>query len=150
MLSRIFGPHFEPNSSEDYLKISVEFVFQFLLHFKTGNLHMIIQSFILYFADSISHLFTSPWCMLYVKDLFFVVESWCNLWVMQYSSQNSLPANIYLFKVNNKNIRQRHELPSKIKTKTPERHWRSFGVLIVNFEHISQLFTVFLLLTLKK
>ena len=29
-----------------------------------------------------------------------------------------------------------------------ERHWRRSGVFIVNFEHISHLFLVFLLLTL--
>ena len=36
--------------------------------------------------------------------------------------------------------------------KTPERrnwhHWRRFSVFIVNYEHISQLFLVYLLLTL--
>ena len=37
----------------------------------------------------------------------------------------------------------------KLKIKTPERrHWRRFGVFIVNNEHISHLFLVFLLLTL--
>ena len=35
--------------------------------------------------------------------------------------------------------------------KTPERrYWRRSGVIIVNFEHISHLFLVFLLLTLNK
>ena len=35
------------------------------------------------------------------------------------------------------------------KNNTPERrHWRRFGVFIVNFEHISHLVLVFLLLTL--
>ena len=38
-----------------------------------------------------------------------------------------------MFKINNKNT-----------------YWHSSGILIVNFEHISQLFGVFLLLTLKK
>ena len=34
---------------------------------------------------------------------------------------------------------------------TPERrHWRRSGVFIINFEHISQLFLMFLLLTLNK
>ena len=36
----------------------------------------------------------------------------------------------------------------EVKIKTPEqRQWRRSGVFIVNFEHISQLFLVFLLLT---
>ena len=40
---------------------------------------------------------------------------------------------------------------SKLMIKTPEwRHWRRSGVFVVNFEHISHLFLVFLLLTLKK
>ena len=46
-----------------------------------------------------------------------------------------VPANIYLFKVNNRNTR---------------RHLCRSGVFIVNFEHISHLFLVLLLLTLNK
>ena len=39
----------------------------------------------------------------------------------------------------------------KLTIKTPERHQRRrSGVFIVNFEHISHLFLVFLLLTLNK
>ena len=38
---------------------------------------------------------------------------------------------------------------SKLTVKTPERQqWRRSGVFIVNFEHISQLILVFLLLLL--
>ena len=36
-------------------------------------------------------------------------------------SQNSQPANSYLFKVNNRNTRKRCEICSKLTTKTPER-----------------------------
>ena len=47
------------------------------------------------------------------------------------------PANIYLFKVNNKNTRERCEICSKLTIKTPvRRHWRRSRVFIVNFEHI--------------
>ena len=53
------------------------------------------------------------------------------------------PANIYLFKVNNRNSRKRCEICSKLTIKTP-------GVFIVNFKHISHLFLLFLLLTLNK
>ena len=43
------------------------------------------------------------------------------------------------------------EICSKLTIKTPERcHWRRSGVFIVNFEHISHLFLVFLLLTLSR
>ena len=61
------------------------------------------------------------------------------------------PAGIYLFKVNNRNTRTRCEICSKLTIKTPERrHWRRSGVFIVNFEHISHLVLVFLLLTLSR
>ena len=59
------------------------------------------------------------------------------------------PVVIYLFKVNDINTRARREICSKLTIKTPERrHWRRFGVFIVNFEHILHLALVFLLLNL--
>ena len=62
-----------------------------------------------------------------------------------------IPAGIYLFKVNNRNTRTRCEICSKLTINTPERrHWRRSGVFIVNFEHISHLVLVFLLLTLSR
>ena len=58
---------------------------------------------------------------------------------------------IYLLKVNNRNTRTRCEMCLKLTRKTPERrHLRRFGVFIVNFEHISHLAVVFLLLTLNR
>ena len=61
----------------------------------------------------------------------------------------SNPVSIYLFKVNNRNIRTRCEIYSKITIKTPEGcQWRHSGVFIVNSEHISHLVLMFLLLTL--
>ena len=58
------------------------------------------------------------------------------------------PVNIYLLKVNNKNTRKRCEIYSKLIVKGPkQRQWRRSSVFIVNFEHISHLFLVFLLLT---
>ena len=60
-------------------------------------------------------------------------------------------AGNYFFKVNNRNTRTRCEICSKLTRKTPERrHWRRSGVFIVNFEHISHLALVFLLLTLNR
>ena len=50
------------------------------------------------------------------------------------------PAVIYLLKVSNRNTRTRCEICSKLTIKTPERRH--------NFEHISHLALVFLLLTL--
>ena len=56
---------------------------------------------------------------------------------------------IYLLKVNNRNTRTSSEICSKLTMKTPERRqWRCSGVFIINFEHISHLVLVFLLLTL--
>ena len=57
-----------------------------------------------------------------------------------------IPANIYLLKVNNRNTRTRREINSKVKIKTPD----DVAVFIVNFEHVSQPFLVFLLLTLSR
>ena len=60
------------------------------------------------------------------------------------------PANIYLFKVNNRDTR-RFEICLKLTiTALEQRQWRRSGVFIVNFEHISHIFLVFLLLALNK
>ena len=45
---------------------------------------------------------------------------------------------------------EQRKICSKLTIKTPEqRQWRRAGVLIVNFDHISHLVLVFLLLTLE-
>ena len=43
---------------------------------------------------------------------------------------------IHLLKVNNRNTRKRIEICSKLTIKTPKRHRRHSGVIIVNFEHV--------------
>ena len=64
------------------------------------------------------------------------------------------PAEIYLLKVNNRNPRTRCEVSSKLTIKTPERRpseqrqWCLSSILIANFELISHLVQLFLLLTL--
>ena len=59
------------------------------------------------------------------------------------------PAGNCMFKVNNTNTRTRCEIYSKLTIKIPERRqWRRSGIFIVNFEHISHLLLVFLLLNL--
>ena len=61
------------------------------------------------------------------------------------------PASIYLLKVDKRKARKRCEICSKLTIKTPERrHWGHSGVFIGNFEHISHLVLVFLLLTLSR
>ena len=50
----------------------------------------------------------------------------------------AIPADNYIFKVNNRNTRTKCEICSKLTIKIPERrHWRRCGIFIVNFEHIS-------------
>ena len=57
-------------------------------------------------------------------------------WKIQKYLLSVIPANIYLFKVNNKNTRKRCQICSKLTIKTPERRdWRQFDVFI-NLEHI--------------
>ena len=60
-----------------------------------------------------------------------------------YQNSSNSPANIDLFKVRNRNTRKWCEMCSKLALKTPD-------VFIVNFEHISHPFLMFLLLTLSK
>ena len=63
----------------------------------------------------------------------------------------SNPATIYLFKVNNRNIRKTCKICSESSIKTPERrHRHHSGDFTVNFEHISHLFLVLLLLWTSK
>ena len=64
---------------------------------------------------------------------------------------DSDPAGICMFKVNKRNTRTRCKICSKLTTKISERRqWRRSGIFIVNFEHISHLVLVFLLLTLTR
>ena len=68
--------------------------------------------------------------------------------IIQSLSIRAIPTVNYIFKVNNRNTSRRCETCSKLTIKTPERrHWRRSGVVIVNFEHISHLVQVFLVLT---
>ena len=56
-----------------------------------------------------------------------------------------------MLKVNNKNTRAWREICSKLTKKTPERgHWLRSGIFIANFEHMSHLVLVFLLLTFSR
>ena len=56
-----------------------------------------------------------------------------------------------LFKVNNRSTTKRCQICLKLTIKTPERcYWRRSDVFSANFEHISHLFLVFLLLSLNK
>ena len=61
------------------------------------------------------------------------------------------PANIYFFKVSSINTNKRCKICLKLTIKIPEQcQSRLSGVFAVNFEHVSRLFLVSLLLTLNK
>ena len=81
---------------------------------------------------------TTPW----VFFMFFKLYEWYKI-VQSITN----PAGIYLLKVNNGSTRTRCEICSKLTIKIPEWRHASF-FFIVNFEHISHLVLVFLLLTL--
>ena len=79
-----------------------------------------------------------------LKKLILAFES-----ALLLSPEFHIPVGIYLLKVSNKINRTRCDICSKLTIKTPERsQCRCSGVFIVNFEHISQLVVVYLLLTL--
>ena len=68
---------------------------------------------------------------------------WVNYLLEKLNKQdfNTIPAGNYMFKVNIRNTSTRCEICSNLNNK---------GIFIVNFEHISHLVLVFLLLTLSR
>ena len=117
----------------------------YICNFPTRNLFAVLgqRFYLMYCQDPlVSNVFHS--------DIFFEINDVVSF-ADEISAETSNPAGIYLLKVNNRNTRTRCEICSKLTINTPERrHWRRSGVFIVNFEHISHLFLVFLLLTLSK
>ena len=68
-----------------------------------------------------------------------------------WANGQTYPVAIYLLKVNNRDIRTRYEICSKLTMKTPEwRHCRRSSIFSFNFEHISHLVLEFLLLALNR
>ena len=87
---------------------------------------------------SFSFPFEKRKLILQILATFIYVFSLCNN-----------PANIYLFKVNNEIIKAMCETCSKSTIKTlDQRQWNCSGAFVVNFDHISRFFLVFLLLRL--
>ena len=71
----------------------------------------------------------------------------CSVFFVNFNPFNSKQVHA---QVNNRNTRKMCEICSNLTIKTPERRqWRNSSVFIINFEHNSQVFLVFLLLTLK-
>ena len=84
--------------------------------------------------------------ILFVQELNFLFQ--CRV-ILRISLP--FPVAIYLLKVKNRNTRTRCEIFSKLTIKTPKRrYWCCSGVFIVNFEYISHLVLVFLLLNLSR
>ena len=73
------------------------------------------------------------------------ISGWCFLLPLQNNGKHLYPANIYLFRVNDKNTTKRCAICSKLAMKTPKL-CRSY-VFVVNFKHISYLFVPVILLT---
>ena len=96
--------------------------------------------------------------LCWVRALVFLVIFACLFFAWHFSflsctkdvgKQVLIPAGIYLLRVSNRNTRTRCEICSKLTIKTPEQcQWCYSGVFIVNYEDISHLVLVFLLLTL--
>ena len=73
--------------------------------------------------------------VFYALTIFFMFS--LDYSVIDYFDRVLNPANIYLFKVNNRNTRKRCEICSTLTIKTPEWYqWCHSGVFSVNFEHI--------------
>ena len=104
------------------------------------------MTFNVFLVRSVTELIFHWWAHLRVL---FSCLSQLKKYIIKCIIANNFPANIYLFKVNNRNSRKRCDICSTLIIKAPERrHWLCSGVFIVSFEHISRLFLVFLLLTL--
>ena len=98
---------------------------------------------------------------LALKGLKTTLKIWekatkCNLTILpkvmkcSWVSVKHISAGNYMFKVKNKNTRTRRKVCSKFTIKTPKRYWRRSGIFIMNFEHLSHLALIFLLLTFSR
>ena len=85
-----------------------------------------------------------------VKE-FFPMSNVCNKVFRKCFEHKLHPAGNYMFKIDNRNTRTSSEVCPKLTIKTPKlQHWRCSGVFIVNFENISHLVLVLILLTLSR
>ena len=93
-------------------------------------------------VDSIKSAF---WVDLWIPFWIPILQTSMNFWIYHY-----FPAGNFMFKVNKRNTAVWWEICSNSTIKTSERcHWCRSGVFI-NFEHISHLALMFLLLTLSR
>ena len=65
--------------------------------------------------------------LIYIRCIYYFLMFLLDNLLFRWSADYLFPANIYLFKVNNRNTRKRCEICSKLTIKTPERrHWHHF------------------------
>ena len=118
--------------------------------------HVSINLVLLSLLLTLSRHFSTEWIGIYkVRPLQWdLFEGYYTEYLWTPASANvtsSNQDNIYLFEVNNRNTRKKCKICPKLRQKTLERpHWPRSGVLVVNFEHISHLFLVFLLCILNR
>ena len=73
------------------------------------------------------------------------------MFFIKFVTDMNIPTVIYFFKVNNRSTRAMCEIRSELTLKTTERtQWRRSGVFIANFEQMSHIVLVLLLLTWNK
>ena len=127
-----------------------------------------VSSFNFFKKESLAQVFSGKFCKI-SKNIFFIehfrttAPEWLEIVKRCMKSQCaeesktdgfivslvwSQPVGIYLLKFNNRNIRTRCQMRWKLTIKTPECRCRRCSIFIYNFEHISYLVLVFLLLTL--
>ena len=104
-----------------------------------GDVYSTVEVFLISRNGSLIGAFKSfsEWFECSIVNFEHVIAGWGSL----------TPAGNYMFQVNNRSIRTRSEICSKLTIMIP-RQWRRSGNFIVNFEHISHLVLLFLLLTL--
>ena len=84
---------------------------------------------------------------LVVTFFYKIREEYLGTW--KFAKTWKFSMGICLFKVNNRNTKERYETCSKLRIKTPQRRqWRGSDIFILNSEDISHHVLVLLLLTL--
>ena len=119
--------------------------FTVLFHSFLSFIHSFIVSFLVNKLDGILLRFqtNSLKCVNYKLTIIVNFENY------YYWQRSNNPVRMYLFKVDKTNTWTSCKIFSKLILKTLEqRHWHHCGAFVTNFEHISHLFLVFLLLTL--
>ena len=73
--------------------------------------------------------------------IFLPKSNLCQLYLTKKFSEMTFQSAITCSKLTIETLEQRCEIWPKLIIKTPKCHWHRFGVFIVNFEHISHLYS---------